>query len=246
MHPWQGRILRHGAEPHGVPRSRGLCFCTAAALLAQGLIRPNADWMRKTGRLTCPVCAPRAAPPGHASPHTPPGDPGTGLGTEPPAQDGAFSRRGCLAASGAVEPSRIPRLAASFPRLALGPRDGWAEGAGVSVRGRWEGQGTFGVTDGVAAPSGHHHKPTAQGWLCGDGTEPAPALGSSPLPWAHVGLLEAEENSSSLFLGKAGICGEALEGLWIPRDADVRPEHGRRAVAPKSSPAIQPCQSRIF
>lgn len=97
---------------------------------------------------------------------------------------------------------------------------------GTCVRGHWEGRGTFGVTDGVAVLWGCHRRRMAQGWLRWDGFE----LWAVPrCPRLTPGLLEATENSNSLFFGKAGSTGSRGEGMWIPRDADVRPDHGKES-----------------
>lgn len=170
----KGRILRHGAEPHRVPRSRGLSFCTATAPPAQGPIRPNTDWVKK--RAFEPAVLP-AQPLACRLARTPlpnPGDLGTGVGTDPPAWDGAFLRRGCLAASGAIEPLCTP---SAFPYLMLGGFfSSSASGPScIRVASRWpgqevlvwdrthlrghqEGQGVFGVTDSSAVLWGRNHR----------------------------------------------------------------------------------------
>lgn len=83
---------------------RGLCFCTAAALPAQGLVQPNPSWVGK-GCLSH-LCSPRI----HTCPHTLPEIPkiweqGWGL---TPCMGWCTFMRGGLSASGAVESVREP------------------------------------------------------------------------------------------------------------------------------------------
>ena len=238
MHPWQGRILHRGAESCRVPGSRGLCFCTAAGT-DPGLIQPNTNWVKKgslswlcsppTQPLTCtPACTHLPKPQGL----------GTGVGTDLPARDGAFLRRGCLAVSPSAQPLlccvlSIFNAGRFFSSSTLGPScvpaaSCWP-GQEVLVRdrtcarGHWEGQGTFGVTDSMAVLRGHHHRRMAQGWLCWDGSEPALALGCSPLLQGQPGVLWGfwrQWKIQTPFFGKAGsrgISGEALKG-----DADTQ------------------------
>lgn len=104
------------------------------------------------------------------------------------------------------------------------------------MRGHREGQGIFGVTDGRAVLWGHHHRQMTQGWLRWDGSEPAPALGCSVLSQVHPGVLWGFWNGKIIFpflgrLDQRESCGEALKGMWIPRDADVRPDLGKESCS---------------
>lgn len=89
------------------------------------------------------------------------------------------------------------------------------------VWGHQEGQGTFGVTNSMAVLWGCHCRPMARGWLS------LPQLQAIPCSPRLIPGFWRQWKIQIPFFGKTGSKGsrgEALKGMSIFRDADLRPD----------------------
>lgn len=140
--------------------------------------------------------------------------------------------------SSALGPSCVP-AASCWPGQEVLVRDR------TCAWGHREGQGTFGVTDGMAVLWGHHRRRMAQGWLCWDGSESALALGCSHrcrLSLGFCGTFGGSGKSKLPFLGRLDQGGSLVRlsrGCGYPGTQMLDLTTGRRTVASKYPPATQ-------